>query len=103
MAGKFFCFEVKERQVKKGSKWVTTDRIVKHLDVNQYRLSCGKETQDWFNNMFGEGTFKTYGEQTSEGYRIVKAVSTSPNKVERSVSNYYHGKKWQYHDFEGGI
>lgn len=42
-----FCVEVKEHQVKKGSKWVTTEREIDNLTAQEYRNSCGEETMKY--------------------------------------------------------
>ena len=102
---KTFCIEVKEHQVKKGSKWVTTEREINNLTAQQYRNSCGEETMKWFNSVFGPGTFRRTKNYTSEGYIVVKATSISPSKDERSVSYYYPVQEWQRvkHKYQGGF
>ena len=92
---KIFCIEVKEHQIKRGSKWVTTKREINKLTPEMYRNSCGEDTMKWFNSVFGPGTFKRYKNFTSEGYIVVRAVSLSPSKEERSVSEYYPTYEWK--------
>lgn len=72
-----------ERQVKSGSKFVTTEKTEKVIDSKQYNNITNSDTLKWFRRLGGtESAQKNY---TSRGYNIVKLISTSPDKSERVV------------------
>ena len=75
-----------QKQIKVGSIFIATETETKTIDVKTFDLLTNKDTLKWFRNLGGsEKVTKTH---TSQGYKITKLVSTSPNKKERVVRTF---------------
>lgn len=82
-------YEVRERYVKKGSKWVLVKADTKKITVAQYADSCNSAVTRMFNAK------RSYG-YTEWGRICVEWSSISPNKAEKVVSHYYTPQEWGY-------
>jgi hypothetical protein len=75
-----------QKQIKVGSRFITTKTENKTIDLKEFDLLTNKDTLKWFRNLGGSETATK--EYTSRCYKITKLVSTSPNKKERTVRTF---------------
>lgn len=78
-----------QKQIKVGSKFITTETENEVIDFKTFDLLTNKDTLKWFRNLGGSETATK--EYTSRGYNITKLVSTSPNKQERTIRTFNFG------------
>lgn len=75
-----------QKQIKVGSKFITTETITEVIDTKKYSLITDEKTIKMFRRLGGSETATK--EYTSRGYNITKLVSTSPNKQERTIRTF---------------
>ena len=74
------------RQAKTGNKWVDQVTSREQLSEEQYSNYTCKDTLQWFRRLGGtETATKSY---TCRGYCVTKLISTSPDKLERSIRTF---------------
>lgn len=66
--------------------YIEVSKTVEDIDLEQYHNITNKDTLSWFRRLGGNETAtKAY---TSQGYKTVKLVSTSPNKQMKIISEF---------------
>ena len=87
MTNNNFCTVTIEKMVKKeGTKtvWVTDSKEVKNIDEQSYNNIVN--AKNFMRNLGGRETHqKGY---TFKGYKVVKIISTSPDKQNRTIYNF---------------
>lgn len=66
--------------------YIEVNKTVEDIDFEQYDNITNKDTLAWFRRLGGtETATKAY---TSQGYKTVKVVSTSPDKQNKTVREF---------------
>lgn len=80
----------KEDQVLVDGKWVCKERSEEDIDRDTFELKVGDDVVRWFNDVFGDGTFKRrITTNPDNGRTEVHIVNTCPNGMERTVEDYF--------------
>lgn len=66
--------------------YTEVSKTVEDIDWEQYHNITNKDTLTWFRRLGGSETVtKAY---TSQGYKTVRVISTSPNKQNKTVREF---------------
>lgn len=66
--------------------YIEVSKTIESIDLNQYNRITNEDTLKFFRRLGGSET-ATKG-YTSEGYKIVKLISTSPDKQNRTIREF---------------
>lgn len=84
---------VKNHYVKVGSKWVLESSTYENVNAEWYANTIGKETLRWFRSLGGYE--KNQSAYTDYGYIVIRNISISPSKSEKSVTEFYTPTMWK--------
>ena len=79
---------VKLEQICKDGKWETINTIEEDMNRDRFELMIGKSVVDWFNSVFGDGTFTVKTIKDGDGKPLIEAINTCPNGEERNHETY---------------
>lgn len=79
---------VKEIQTLQDGKWVTDKTEEADLNRDEYELMVGTTVVNWFNSVFGDGTFTVRRIMGKDGKPLIEAINTCPNGKERNFETY---------------
>lgn len=66
--------------------YTEVSKTEEEIDLEQYHNITNKDTMTWFRRLGGSETAtKAY---TSQGYKTVKLISTSPNKEHKTIREF---------------
>jgi hypothetical protein len=78
--------QTKTELKKVSNKYITVSKEVKTITEKQHHLTTCNDTVKWFRRLGGKET--TQRNYTNRGYKVVKLISTSPDKQTKIVRKF---------------